>query len=430
MPPRSARRRLYRRGSAGRRRTLSDGADGRGAAAAGRSRCSRRTLRWLSAPGSATRRRSLALLARSVIALEEDPGLARLGRSALVDHRIASVTYVEAPLPRGHRARAPYDVILFGGAVGRGAGGDQRPAGRRRAAGCGLREPGSGRPRHSDNTDWCGTRARVIFDAATPLLPGFEAEPVVLCSEGADAAAEGMADARSAVVEAGRTGSWRGRRPCWPPAAPASAQTLTEALAYAYQNNPQLLAQRASLRATDETGPAGALADGGRPSTSPARPGSTAPVRPSTSLLTGETDTTQYQQLHKAARSICRSTQPIYRGGRTEAQTKQAINTVQAARAQTLVGRDHCLSGGRHGLSRRRARPDPARGRPQQRAGPAQAAGGDARPVPGRRGDPDRCRAGRIRAGAGDRAADHRRGHISRSAGAVYAARSAIRRGG
>src|SRR5205823_6963832 len=29
--------------------------------------------------------------------------------------------------------------------------------------------------------------------------------------------------------------------------------------------------------------------------------------------------------------------QPIYRGGRTEAQTRQAINTVQAARAQTLA---------------------------------------------------------------------------------------------
>src|SRR5918911_1518963 len=36
---------------------------------------------------------------------------------------------------------------------------------------------------------------------------------------------------------------------------PASAQTLTEALAYAYQNNPQLLAQRASLRASDEEVP-------------------------------------------------------------------------------------------------------------------------------------------------------------------------------
>src|SRR5438094_6807185 len=34
--------------------------------------------------------------------------------------------------------------------------------------------------------------------------------------------------------------------------APAGAQTLTEAFAYAYNNSPQLLAQRAALRATDE----------------------------------------------------------------------------------------------------------------------------------------------------------------------------------
>ena len=34
--------------------------------------------------------------------------------------------------------------------------------------------------------------------------------------------------------------------------APASAQTLTEAFAYAYNNNPQLLSQRATLRAADE----------------------------------------------------------------------------------------------------------------------------------------------------------------------------------
>jgi protein-L-isoaspartate(D-aspartate) O-methyltransferase len=59
----------------------------------------------------------LSLLARSVVALEENPELARIGRSALVDHRIASVSYVEAPPHLGHRQRSPYDVILFGGAV-------------------------------------------------------------------------------------------------------------------------------------------------------------------------------------------------------------------------------------------------------------------------------------------------------------------------
>src|SRR5437868_12860234 len=34
----------------------------------------------------------VALLARSIVALEDDAELARIGRSALVDHRIASVT--------------------------------------------------------------------------------------------------------------------------------------------------------------------------------------------------------------------------------------------------------------------------------------------------------------------------------------------------
>src|ERR1700693_5160889 len=59
----------------------------------------------------------LAQLVRAVVALEENPELARIGRSALVDHRIASLSYVEAPLPLGHRQRSPYDLIVFGGAV-------------------------------------------------------------------------------------------------------------------------------------------------------------------------------------------------------------------------------------------------------------------------------------------------------------------------
>src|ERR1700719_1420276 len=58
-----------------------------------------------------------AMLARSVLALEEDPELARRARAALVEHAIASVSVVEGPLHEGYRPRAPYDVILFGGAV-------------------------------------------------------------------------------------------------------------------------------------------------------------------------------------------------------------------------------------------------------------------------------------------------------------------------
>ncbi|HEX4184649.1 MAG TPA: rRNA adenine N-6-methyltransferase family protein, partial [Stellaceae bacterium] len=58
-----------------------------------------------------------AMLARSVVALEEHPELARRARAALVDHSIASVSVVEGPLPQGYRPRAPYDVVLLCGAI-------------------------------------------------------------------------------------------------------------------------------------------------------------------------------------------------------------------------------------------------------------------------------------------------------------------------
>jgi len=120
---------------------------------------------------------ALALLARGVVALEENPELARLGRSALVDHGIAAVTYVEAPLRPGHRQRAPYDAILFGGAVAEAPVEilDQLAEGGRLAVV--LRQRGCvGRATLITRTG--GVLAqRVIFDAATPLLPGFEEKP-------------------------------------------------------------------------------------------------------------------------------------------------------------------------------------------------------------------------------------------------------------
>jgi len=120
---------------------------------------------------------ALALLARSVVALEENPELARLGRSALVDHGIAAVTYVEAPLRPGHRQRAPYEAILFGGATVEVPVEilDQLAEGGRLAVV--LRQRGSvGRATLITRTG--GVLAqRVIFDAATPLLPGFEEKP-------------------------------------------------------------------------------------------------------------------------------------------------------------------------------------------------------------------------------------------------------------
>ena len=117
----------------------------------------------------------LALLSRSVVALEEEAELARLGRSALVDHRIASVSYVEEPLRLGCRQRAPYDVIMFGGAIAAVPEkiSAQLAEGGRIAV---VLRPGPGVGRATLITRTGEVLAqRVIFDAATPLLPGFAA---------------------------------------------------------------------------------------------------------------------------------------------------------------------------------------------------------------------------------------------------------------
>ena len=119
----------------------------------------------------------LAQLARSVVALEENPELARIGRSALVDHRIASVSYVEAPPPLGHRQRSPYDLILFAGAAA------EIPAEINGQLAEGGRIAVVLRPHECVGRATLITRtggvlaSRVIFDAATPLLPSFLAKP-------------------------------------------------------------------------------------------------------------------------------------------------------------------------------------------------------------------------------------------------------------
>ena len=120
----------------------------------------------------------VAVLARGVIALEEDPELARRARAALVEHSIVAVNVVEAPLPQGHKVRAPYDVIFFCGAVAELPTeiGSQLADGGRLMA---VVKSGSGMGRAILTTRIGGSLARrVLFDAATPLLPGFLPKPV------------------------------------------------------------------------------------------------------------------------------------------------------------------------------------------------------------------------------------------------------------
>lgn len=118
-----------------------------------------------------------AALARSVVALEEDPELARRARAALVEHSIASVSVVEGPLPLGHRPRAPYDVMLFCGAVAEIPSeiDSQLAEGGRLMA---VVKSADGIGRATLRTRMGGVMAqRVLFDAATPPLAGFSPKP-------------------------------------------------------------------------------------------------------------------------------------------------------------------------------------------------------------------------------------------------------------
>jgi outer membrane protein len=111
-------------------------------------------------------------------------------------------------------------------------------------------------------------------------------------------------------------------------ARPASAQTLQEALALAYANNPTLQAARAQLRAVDENVPA-ALA-GWRP---------TVQLQGAAGQTVSSTSSNDIQGRWRSRDPVSASasvTQPLYRGGRTTAGVRQAENQVLAQRARLL----------------------------------------------------------------------------------------------
>ena len=101
----------------------------------------------------------------------------------------------------------------------------------------------------------------------------------------------------------------------------ASAETLTEALSKAYGSNPQLLSQRAALRATDEEVPQ-ALSNW-RPTVTATGEGSK--LRSKSNTSTTERDPRTLELEVK---------QPLFRGFRTLAETRRAEANVRAGRAQ------------------------------------------------------------------------------------------------
>jgi len=118
----------------------------------------------------------------------------------------------------------------------------------------------------------------------------------------------------------------------------ASAQSLEEALSNAYRSNPEILAQRQALRATDEQLPR-ALSNW-RPTVNVS--GNAGPARDFNSTTTtvfganGTSDrvTTSNQRPRQQASATVQAIQPLYRGGRSTAELSRAEANVQAGRAQ------------------------------------------------------------------------------------------------
>ena len=119
----------------------------------------------------------LARLARSVIALESDATLAAQAVARLRELAIGVASVVEAPLTAAYPGRAPYDVILFEGAVQE----IPVPIARQLAEGgrlVAVLQEGNAVGRAVLATVARGVLSRrPAFDASVPLLPGFQAQP-------------------------------------------------------------------------------------------------------------------------------------------------------------------------------------------------------------------------------------------------------------
>jgi len=119
----------------------------------------------------------LARLAASVVALEEDAGLARMAKEALAASRATNVVVENGPLVDGWPQAAPYDFILLNGSteiIPEALGRQLKPSGR---LACVFGRPPAVKAmmfRRAEDR----LAGRPIFDAAAALLPGFAAPPV------------------------------------------------------------------------------------------------------------------------------------------------------------------------------------------------------------------------------------------------------------
>ncbi len=117
----------------------------------------------------------LSNLAGTVVALESDAGLAHQAAQTLTGLGIDTVAVVEGDLQKGYPDQAPYDVIFFDGAVAEvpdEISGQLAEGGRLVSV---ISGGGADKAvlvtRHR-----AGLSSLEVFDASTPLLPGFESQ--------------------------------------------------------------------------------------------------------------------------------------------------------------------------------------------------------------------------------------------------------------
>ena len=119
----------------------------------------------------------LSQLGATVVALEDDAVLAAAANRTLGELEIDNAVVVEGRLAEGYPKQAPYNVILLGGAVAEvpAAIADQLAEGGRLVTVVSA-GPGLGRATLM-RRDGGVISSRVLYDAALPVLPGFEAQP-------------------------------------------------------------------------------------------------------------------------------------------------------------------------------------------------------------------------------------------------------------
>ncbi|HJO58629.1 MAG TPA: protein-L-isoaspartate O-methyltransferase [Nitrospinaceae bacterium] len=115
----------------------------------------------------------LASVAGTVVAVEEDADLAQKASALLTELGIDNAAVIEGPLVSGYAKQAPYDVIVFSGAVEEVPVSfvDQLADGGRLIC---IRTKGDGLGRGIQMTKSGDQVAeKEVFDAGSPLLPGF-----------------------------------------------------------------------------------------------------------------------------------------------------------------------------------------------------------------------------------------------------------------